>query len=329
MKYKLFIVIMVLLVAGLSPAYAGNTLRLGTAGAQELLIPVGSRGTAMGGAVLSTVSGIESMYWNPAGLASLEGTEAAFTYLPYFADIDVNYVGIAKGIEGFGTIGFGYKGVSIGDIEETTEDYPDGTGRVFSPNLTVLNVTYAREFTANVAFGVTAMFINEDIFEVQASGIAFDVGFIYRPQWYGLSIGMAIKNYGPEMAFDGIGFDRELNDRPARQVAAKFDLPSSINVGVGYDFLDDGKNLANLSGNFRSNNYADDYWQGGAEYVYDGKYALRAGYNFSEQDSYLFGVTFGAGLVVPLGGVDLSFEYSWNETEVFDDNQYFTLKANF
>lgn len=329
MKNKLLILTMVLLVLSLSSAYAGNSLRLGTAGAQELLIPVGSRGTAMGGAVLSTTYGVESMYWNPAGLSSLEGTEAAFTYLPYIADIDVNYVGVATAIEGFGTIGAGAKVVSIGDIEETTEDLPDGTGRVFSPSLTVINVTYAREFTANVSFGVTAMFINENIHEVQASGIAFDVGFIYRPRWYGLSMGLTIKNYGPEMAFDGIGFDREQDDRPVRPVSDDFDLPSSINIGLGYDFIDDGRNLANLSGNFRSNNYSEDYWQGGAEYVYDGKYALRAGYNFSDQDEYIFGVTFGAGLSVPLGGVNFGFEYSWNETDVFDDNQFFTVKANF
>jgi hypothetical protein len=328
MKYKLVILLMVLLVMSLT-AYAGNSLRLGTAGAQELLIPVGSRGTAMGGAVLSTTYGVEAMYWNPAGLASLEGTEAAFTYLPYIADIDVNYVGVARQIEGFGVIGGGAKVVSIGDIEETTEEFPDGTGRIFSPSLTVLNLTYAREFTANVAFGVTAMFINESILDVQASGVAFDVGFIYRPRWYGLSMGLTVKNYGPEMAFDGIGFDREQDDRPVRPVSASFDLPSSINIGLGYDFIDDGRNLANLSGNFRSNNYSEDYWQGGAEYVYDGKYALRAGYNFSDQDEFIFGVTFGAGLKVPLGGVDFSFEYSWNETDVFDDNQFFTVKANF
>ncbi|UCE24579.1 MAG: PorV/PorQ family protein [Candidatus Zixiibacteriota bacterium] len=329
MKNKLLILTMVLLVLSLSSAYAGNSLRLGTAGAQELLIPVGSRGTAMGGAVLSTTYGVESMFWNPAGLSSLEGTEAAFTYLPYIADIDVNYVGVATNIEGFGTIGAGAKVVSIGDIEETTEDLPDGTGRIFSPSLTVINVTYAREFTANVSFGVTAMFIHEDIFEVQASGLAFDVGFIYRPRWYGLSMGLTVKNYGPEMEFDGIGFDREQNDRTVRPVSDDFDLPSSINIGLGYDFIDDGRNLANLSGNFRSNNYSEDYWQGGAEYVYDGKYALRAGYNFSDQDEFIYGVTFGAGLSVPLGGVTFGFEYSWNETDVFDDNQFFTVKANF
>ena len=329
MKYKLVIMTMVLLVLSLSSAYAGNSLRVGTAGAQELLIPIGSRGTAMGGAVLSTAYGVEAMYWNPAGLAGLEGTEAGFTHLPYFADIDVNFAGVATNIEGFGTLGFGVKAVSIGEIEETTEAFPDGTGRVFDPSLTVLNVTYAREFTANVSFGLTAMFINENIHEVQASGVAFDVGFIYRPRWYGLSLGIVIKNYGPEMSFTGIGFDREQEDRPVRPLNATFDLPSSMNIGLGYDFLDDGKNLANLSTNFRSNNYAEDFWQGGAEYVYDGKYALRAGYNFSDADAYLYGVTFGAGLMVPLGGVDFSFEYSWNETEVFDDNQYFTVKANF
>jgi len=336
MKNKLLILVMVLLVLSLSSAYAGNSLRTGTAGAQELLIPVGSRGTAMGGAVLSTAYGVEAMYWNPAGLSSLEGTEAGFTYLPYIADIDVNFVGVATGIEGFGTIGVGAKVVSIGDIEETTEDFPDGTGRVFSPSLTVMNLTYAREFTANVSFGVTAMFIHEDIFEVQASGVAFDVGLIYRPRWYGLSLGLVVKNYGPEMQFNGIGFDQAFEDVPVRPIGAKFELPSSINIGVGYDFLDDGKNLANISGNFRSNNFSEDYWQGGAEYVYEEKYALRAGYNFSNFDGnddgtndFLYGISFGAGLKVPLAGVSLSFEYSWNETEVFDDNQYFTFKANF
>ncbi len=337
MKYKFLILTMVLLVLSLCSAYAGNDLRLGTAGAQELLIPVGSRGTAMGGAVLSTTYGVEAMYWNPAGLASLEGTEAAFTHLPYIADIDVNFIGVATAIEGFGTIGGGVKAVSIGDIEETTLDDPNGTGRIFNPSLTVLNITYAREFTANVAFGVTAMFINENIHEVSARGVAFDVGFIYRPRWYGLSMGIAVKNYGPEMQFGGQGFDIIYGDYPVRPVAQKFDLPSSINIGVGYDFLDDGRNLANLSGNFRSNNYSADVWQGGAEYVYDGKYAVRAGYNYSSVDlneddtnDYLYGFSFGGGVTVPLSGVSLSFEYSWNETgDIFDDNQFFTFKAKF
>lgn len=329
MKYKVIAIMMVLLAVSLSPVYAGNSERSGTEGAQELIIPVGSRGTAMGGAVLSTTTGVESMYWNPAGLASLQGTEAMFTHLPYIADIDVNFVGVATNVEGFGTIGGGAKVISIGDIEETTEADPDGTGRTFSPSLTVVNVSYARILTANVSFGVSGMFINESVQNVSANGLAFDVGFIYEPNWRGFSLGLAIKNYGPEMEFTGNGFDRTIEQRQQSGNPASFDLPSSINIGMAYDFVDKDANLATLSGNFRSNNYGDDLWQGGFEYTYNGRYSLRAGYNFSDADAWLYGLSLGAGLVFSMGETDLTFEYSWTETEVFDDNQFFTVKASF
>ena len=329
MKYKVIALMMVLLAVSLSSVYAGNSKRAGTDGAQELLIPIGSRGTSMGGAVLSTTSGVESMYWNPAGLASLEGTEAMLSHLPYFADIDVNFVGVATMIEGFGTIGAGAKVVSIGDIIETTEDAPDGTGRTFNPSLAVINVSYARILTANVSFGFSTMFVNESIQNVKASGVAFDVGFIYQPNWRGFSMGLTIKNYGPEMSYSGQGFERTVEQRSQAGNPASFDLPSSFNLGMAYNFVENGPHVSTLSGNFRSNNYGDDLWQGGWEYVYDGRYSLRAGYNFSNIDGWLYGLSLGGGLVFKFGETDLTFEYSWTETEVFDDNQYFTMKASF
>ncbi|MEP0827534.1 MAG: PorV/PorQ family protein [Candidatus Zixiibacteriota bacterium] len=329
MKNKIVFLMLILLAASLSTAYAGSDRRLGTAGAQELRIPIGARGTAMGGAVTANASGVESIYWNPAGLASLEGTEAFFSHQPYIADIDVNFVGVATNMSDFGILGVGAKIVSIGDMEETTEEFPDGTGRVFNPSLSVLSLSYARTLTYNVTFGATGMYINERIFEVSASGVAFDVGFIYRPNWHGVSLGMVIKNYGPEMKFSGRGFDRVLDLRPARPVAATFDLPSSFNLGMSFDFLSNGPNLATVSGNFCSNNYSEDLWQGGLEYGYDGKYFLRAGYNYSQQESYLYGFSFGAGLTLNFGNTDVTFEYSWTETETFDNNQYFTGRINF
>ncbi len=329
MKYKLVVTVVVLLAVSLSSAYAGNSLRIGTAGAQELLIPIGSRGTAMGGSVVANTHGLESMYWNPAGLANLEGTEAMFTHLPYFADIDVNFVGLATAMEDFGTVGIGAKIVSIGDIEETTETQPDGTGRVFGPSLTIINVTYSRVLTNNVSFGVTGMFINENIFEVSASGVAFDAGFMYDPGWHGLKAGFVVKNYGPEMSFTGNGFERGADNRPTSANNAKFDLPSSINLGLSMDFLDNGPNLATICGNFRSNNFSQDMLQGGFEYSYNNMYFLRGGYNWSDQDDYIHGASLGAGLSVPMGDTKFTFEYSWNDTEVFDDNQFFSVRINF
>ena len=173
------------------------------------------------------------------------------------------------------------------------------------------------------------MFVNEDIFEVKATGVAFDVGFMYDPRWNGVSIGLTIKNYGPEMSFTGRGFNEGLGGRPARPISATFDLPSSINMGMSWDFLRQDKQIATISGNFRSNNYTKDYWQGGAEYVYDGRYSLRAGYTFQDNTDYLYGASLGAGVMVPLGGSTITFEYSWNQTDVFDDNQFFTVRASF
>jgi len=329
MKHKLAILTVVLLLLAMATAQAGNERRIGTAGATELLIPVGSRGAAMGGSVVSNTTGVEAIYWNPAGLADLEGTEVMFTHQPYIADIDVNFAGIATRVEGFGTLGLSAKIVSIGDIEETTEEQPAGTGRVFSPSMAILGLSYSRVLTANVSFGVSGMFIHEDVFEVSATGVAFDVGFQYDPRWRGLSMGLSIKNYGPSMSFSGRGFRRELDGRSGAAESAPFELPSSINLGVAYDFLEDGANFASVSANFRSNNFYSDFWQAGAEYVYDGKYSLRGGYAFSEEDNYLYGASVGAGVILNVGGTDLSFEYSWQETDVFDDNQFFTVKAKF
>jgi hypothetical protein len=329
MKSKYIVLVLVLLAVSLSSVYAGNSRRIGTAGATELLIPVGSRGAAMGGAIVSDAVGVEAIYWNPAGLADLEGTEVMFTHQPYLADVDVNYFGLATQIYGFGTIGASAKIVSIGDMEETTVGDPEGTGRLFNPTLSVMSLSYAKVLTANVSFGATAMFINEKISDAHATGMAFDVGVKYDPRWKGVRLGLAIKNYGPTMQFSGDGFYDAVDGVPVAGKSKEFELPSSINMGISYDLLDNGPNFAMVSGNFRSNNFYQDLYQAGAEYVYDGKYSIRGGYNFSDDDNYLYGPSAGLGLIFPLGSTKLSVEYSWTQTEVFDDNQYFTLKMLF
>ncbi|MCW9097306.1 MAG: hypothetical protein OQJ93_07945, partial [Ignavibacteriaceae bacterium] len=58
----------------LDVAYAGGGNRTGTAGAAELLIPVGPRGIAMGEANVATSFGLEALFWNPAGVAKMENS---------------------------------------------------------------------------------------------------------------------------------------------------------------------------------------------------------------------------------------------------------------
>jgi len=329
MKKFNLIIALVLLIVSVGSSYGGNEDRSGTAGATELLIPVGARGSALAGSVVANSYGVDALYWNPAGLAWLEGTEAMASYLPYIADINVTYAAVGKNIEDFGVVALSVKVVSIGEIEETTTPYPAGTGSIYNPTLAVIGLTYARAVTTQVNFGMTAHYIREDIFQVSASGLAFDFGFTYEPRWRGITMGLAIKNYGPDLEFSGSGFEFDTPNGPVAGSNAKSELPTSLNIGLAYNFVNQGMNSATLSGNFRSNNQSTDLWQGGFEYVYSEKYSLRAGYNYSSSDEYLYGFSLGGGLIFDLGGTNLAFDYSWTDTEVFSDNQYFTLTASF
>lgn len=68
----------------------------GINGAEELLIPVGARSIATSGAFVANVMGLESIYYNPAGLDISQRTEAMFSYMNYIADINISYLAIGK-----------------------------------------------------------------------------------------------------------------------------------------------------------------------------------------------------------------------------------------
>ena len=319
-------------------AFAGNEGRIGTAGALELRIPIGSRSIAMGGAAIAGVTGTEAIFWNPAGTAEIEGTEVAFSHLTYIADMDVSFAAVATRFGDFGTIGLSAKVLSMGDIEVTNELNPEGTGETFAPAFSVFGLTYARRLTDRVAFGANAMYINENIFRESARGVAFDFGFMYNPMWRGLKFGAVVKNWGPEMSFDGPDFDVDIQipgsdpNSPQKTVRTKsttFELPSSVQFGMACELLNMDRNFVQVNGTYQSSNFNNDEFRVGGEYGYNDVLFARGGYIYSNQDEYIEGLTLGLGLAFRLGQTRMLFDYSWAQTEYFDDKQFYTLKIQF
>jgi len=135
--------------------FASGGKRNGTAGAQELLIPVGARGMAFNGAYTAGLTGLDAIYFNPAGYGTSVGkTEAMFSYMNYIGDIGVSYAAVGTGFEGFGAIAFSVKSLEFGDIPVTTVENPYGTGSTFSPTYTTLGITYANSLTDRISVGV-------------------------------------------------------------------------------------------------------------------------------------------------------------------------------
>jgi len=205
--YKLFLSLFLLLgIVSITFASGGN--RTGTGGAAQLNIPVGARSIAMGGANIASAYGIEALYWNPAGVAKLDkSVGVTFSHMSHIADIGVEYGAVAAKIEGFGVLSFNVKALTMDDILITTTQDPDGTGATFSPQMLVAGISYSRLLTDNIAVGVTANYISETLGQVDATGVAFNVGVSYDnlADVNGLSFAVAIKNLGGEMQYDGAG----------------------------------------------------------------------------------------------------------------------------
>ena len=329
--------------------WAGGTNRIGSAGAQELRIPIGARSTALGGSAVADVSGVEALFWNPAGVAYNEGTEAVFSYMKYIADINLGHVGVTTNLGDFGSLGASVKVLSIGDIEVTSEDSPNEdntTGEIFSPSFAVIGLTYARRMTDRVSFGITGMYISEKIMRESATGVAFDFGFMYDVGWSGLKFGTVMKNYGPNMQFGGPDFEKVLTDpdfdpqAPGKAVktqSASFDLPSYVQMGLCWSPYSVNGNRVSLLGTFQSNNFSPDEYKMGAEYALHNMLFLRAGYSSDFRDEFgdaeskisIRGLTFGAGIKTKLGATEIGLDYSWMQSKFFDNNQLFSLRFGF
>ena len=337
-------VLVLLLCAALaSEAIAGAGSRTGTAGASELLIPVGTRDIGMGGSTVATSSGVEAIYWNPAAVAAMTNSVALYvSHMNYIADIGVNYGAVSANFSGFGILSLSIKSLSVGDIPVTTTENPDGTGQTFSPQFFTVGLTYSRRLSDRVSVGLTADLITERLGEVSATGTGFDVGVTYDnlATVEGLSIGVVVKNIGPAMKFDGPGLLNQAtvagqNRGPQYYAvdAAPFELPSSIQFGLGYKKSFAGDNSLLLSSGFQSNNFSDDEYKLGLEYAYEDIFFLRGGYNFSQNGSsvnqYLFGATFGAGIHTSIGTTDVSFDYAYRDVKVFEGNHVFSVKLGF
>ena len=340
------LVVIALLLALPQAAFAGNTERKGTGGASELRIPVGPRGSALGGAVASNIDGVESIYWNPAGLGSVEKTQAMFSNSKWIADMDINYVAVAAPVGGMGTFGLSVKALSIGEIIVTTEDAPDGTGEIVNPTFTTVGLSWGRMFTDRVLFGVGVSLVNEQILSAAARGMSFDFGVQYLTGWHGLRFGMAMKNFGPNMRFQGADFEfnqqlsgtnPQSNPRTSESISSEFELPSYFSIGANYDLMNSPEYQLAVMGSFQNNNFQGDGYCGAMEWRWKRGLLMRGSYfgtqtassfaggeattAFVAGDDVYDGYALGIGSWLMTGTTRVGVDVSWRSvTELFDDH---------
>ncbi|RJP60538.1 MAG: hypothetical protein C4543_05015 [Ignavibacteriales bacterium] len=337
---KKFLTIITVL-AFCSALYAGDVARKGTTGADQLLIPVGAQGIATGGAMLATLTGLESIYYNPAGLARHEGAEAMFSYMSYLADINISYFAASASLGDFGTMALSFKTFDFGDIPVTTAELPDGTGETYSPTFLTVGLTYSKVLTDRISVGANFKLITEEIVNTSATGFALDVGVQYRFS-ESLALGASVKNIGTNMSYSGQDMQHtttipgtQIGSQPGvfEITAEEFQIPSYFELSLAYKHTFNEQNQLVVASTFTNNNSFEDNLSFGLEYGFMNTFFLRGGYSLlmENSDESVFGFAAGAGVNYDFAGeIGITVDYAYRDVKEFPEaNHIFTVKLGF
>jgi hypothetical protein len=285
----------------------------GTSGFQFLKIGVGARETALGESVTAIVEGPSSIYWNPAGLTNTGKISALFFHNPWIASIRHNFIAANMPVGENQAIGIALTILDIEDMEETTIENPQGTGRRFGAGDFAISFSYAQKISDRLGAGVTFKYVNEYIWDLVTDGWAMDIGLQYKIERF--SLGMTFKDFGTNKQIGGNQLEdyreiyEEWNTSPLliNLVPKDIRLPVSFHFGVGYEVLTGEEHRLLTMANMAYFNDIGETQNVGLEYTLLGSYALRAGYQFN-RDAFSF--TGGIGLKTSIGSMVLQLDFA-------------------
>ena len=326
--------------------------RYGTTAANFLEIGVGSDGNAMGEAYVAVTDGLSSIYWNQAGLASLEDPSVSFMMQPWIVDINMLFTAGAVIIPGVGNIGFGITQMNYGEMPVTTLEYQEGTGENFTASDIAASITFSRKIVSWFSFGSSLKYIRSNIWHSSASSAAVDLGVLVNTKFFsftgkdqdGMNIGMSISNYGTRMQFDGIDIYQpidvsELEEGNYGDVAGQFrpsewELPLIFRIGVALkpivnnftkvtvavDALHPNNNSESINLGCSIDNTIPGF----------GVFSLKGGMKALYMDSREYGYTAGLGLkMFYLGNRSLSVDYAFKGMGILGDVHVYTVGFSF
>ncbi len=334
-----FILLIIILFAANIFAQTGTSVnKTGTTAAQFLKIGVGPRAIGMGGAYTATADDINSIYWNPAGLASLFSKEAYFNHVDWISDVKLDYAGFGMDIPGFGTLGAFVSVMSMGDMLVRTLEQPEGTGEYFDAGSLLIGLSYARNLTDEFSIGFNAKYITEHIWHETASSFAFDIGTLYRiPFINQFRIGAGISNFGPKMQLSGRDITQvttsgagEGNKINTDLQLDKFELPLIFRIGLAVDAVKSSDSRLTLAADAVHPNDNTEHVNTGLEYAWNEILFLRGGYkSLFEKDSEQ-GFTVGIGINYRLiESVKVKFDYAYQDFGRLKNVQYFSVGVRF
>jgi hypothetical protein len=300
-------------------------------GALFLLLPIGARAVATGGAVAAGGEGSEGVWWNPATLAREQRREIAVHHGQTVAGTS-DALMVVVPWRRVGVVGVAANLLDLGEQEVTPPEGGPSIG-TFLPRNIVASLSYARALGARLDIGVTYKILQVRLdcsgqcasVPVSASTTsAADVGVrMSLAGWLPLTVGAAVRNAGPAL---------ELPDREERDP-----LPTRWQAGVLYEVPGLERYTPDLTMRFSGDvvSPVDELEPGlrlGGEAVWQERVILRGGYVFDEgrdASADASGPTVGLGLVAGRLAVDIAREFQGLSVDAGQPPTYVSLRYRF
>jgi hypothetical protein len=322
-RYALLVMV---LWPGMMLLAQGSANNNGASGSAFLNIGVGARAMGMAGAVGATIDDPTALYWNPAGIAGLQGIRIAAEHNQWVADMNHEFFGLVVPLNDQFNIGLSVVYFSSGDIEITTIDEPRGTGRMYNTSDLSLGGTISWVVTSDLSVGATLKYIKNSLYTVSAQGIAFDAGAVFNTRFHSLCIALAATNLSANREYRGDALDFEYPPPypGAEAIRASFNntpfsLPLTYRAGISLEVFE----LIDQPMEGHTVHMAVDLvqpWDGpekvslGAEYAFDKTFFARTGYIFNADE---LGFNAGGGVRIGMGGTTVDLNYAVSTLQRF------------
>jgi len=263
----------------------------GTSAANFLKIGIGSRGMALGGAFTANVQDPSALHWNPAGIAHATDIQVLLSQYNWIADMKHSYFGIVIPVGSIGNLGISLNNLDMGEMKKTTE-FDQDSKVVFRASDIALGIGFGRKISDRFSIGLHGKIVRETISFSNATAFGFDVGSQYHTGFSGLSLGMAITNFGTKMKLGGTDLkidtdpyeDQDANpDVIAQLQTDEWPLPMSFRFGAAFtpvgptSFIKNEAVEASISLDYYDPRDYNPYYAGGIEIKILGGLYLRMG----------------------------------------------------
>lgn len=259
-------------------------------------VGVGARALAMGGGFTSLADDASAIFYNPAGLAALEFQEVSFMHMALFEGTICDYASWAYPVISLGGFGIAYMRIGTDDIVKRSSF---DSLECFDYSTSQFLVSYGRRLHGGLALGVSLKVVNQtlDVYSDYGAGLDFGMTAVL----YGnLSGGILIRDMIPASLKLDTTSEVTLMSVVGGLSVKQIKLADRVKLTASFEL----EKVENRSTKVHT----------GAEAVFDGAYALRAGY---DRDN----LSFGAGLTYRR----LRIDYAYKCLDYVDDSHRFSL----